>query len=122
MIARRSDTETRNDVRVADSPDFSAAESLLRNAAMTGAASDALTLVVTLAAVTPIIQLMLSTTSATGASYQQALNTNANLEAASLSILTESVNKLLRPAQPVVYQQAPAPLPQQPQAEKLAVS
>jgi hypothetical protein len=89
---------------------------------MTGAASDALTLVVTLAAVTPIIQLMLSTTSAAGASYQQALNSNANLEAASLSILTESVNRLLRPPAPVMYQPPPAPLPQQPQAEKLAVS
>jgi hypothetical protein len=121
MMARRTESDFRNDVRTAEALDFSAAESLLRNAAMTGAASDALTLVVTLAAVTPIIQLMLATTSAAGASYQHALSTNANLEAASLSILTESVNKLLRPAPPVVIQQAP-PSPPPSTAEVLAVS
>jgi hypothetical protein len=65
--------------------------------------ADATFSTLTVAALTPVIQATMSFTLASAANYRQAATTTEQLDAASIPILTESVNKLLNPL-PVVRQ------------------
>jgi hypothetical protein len=67
------------------------------------AAADVTFSTLTVAALTPVVQSLMSFTLASAANYKQAASATEQMDAASIPILTESVNKLLNPP-PVVRQ------------------
>lgn len=91
-------------------------ESLLRSLSVIEASADCMMVTATMAAMLPVLQLMMSSASTSGALFRSALATANNVETASLPILTEAVGKLLRSPANVVYEKStsfePSPQPQ----------